>query len=374
MGCPRTIVRHIGPPGPGLPPGGTPGQIAIKASGDDYDVIWGSTGAGLGDVVGPASSVTNRLAAFTDNTGKLIKDSGILISEIFTTTAANNKVDKVSGKELSSNDFTNAYKTKLDNATAENFRGEFATLLALTTAIPAGLPGDYANVVTLGNDAIQYIWDNTNAVWSSLNDAAILDGQEIADLIYNATDSPAWSQVDNRIFTQANKDALDGAASLTYVNSLALAAGVLTPAYSAMAYFDLTGTSVAIVGISDGVSNLVKAAPTTTLDAASIEFDSPAAARLRYTGTATRLFVVTYSLSLLGTASAQYVVTLSKNGSYIPVSRTLVSYGATPNTTSVSATVLVSLSTNDFLEIFIGNTTDTNDPTVKTLSLEASPA
>ena len=31
-------------------------------------------------------------------------------------TAVNNKVDKMSGKGLSTNDFTNAYKTKLDSA------------------------------------------------------------------------------------------------------------------------------------------------------------------------------------------------------------------------------------------------------------------
>jgi hypothetical protein len=40
----------------------------------------GSTGAGTGDVVGPASAVDNRVAFFNGTTGKLIKDSGLTIS------------------------------------------------------------------------------------------------------------------------------------------------------------------------------------------------------------------------------------------------------------------------------------------------------
>lgn len=368
------VVLHTGPPGPGVPDGGTVGQVLAKASNADQDTVWSSAAAGNGDVVGPASSVNNHLAAFNGATGKLIKDSGILISEVFTTTAADGKVDKVIGKALSTNDFTDVLKAKLDAATAENFRGEYASFVALTTAIPAGNPGDYANVVTFGTDAIQYIWDDTNDVWTSLNAALNFTGEDIADLVYNATDAAAYSQVDNRIYTTSEKDAVAGAASLEYVNSLALTAGILTPAYAAFSYFDLTGTAVSIAGTSDGVTNLVKAAPVTTLNPASVLFTSPVAARLVYTGTETRLFVATFNISMLGTASATYVVTLSKNGSYIPESRSLIGYGATPLTSGGGNTVLVSLSTNDYLEIFIGNTTDTNDPTVKTISLEISPA
>ncbi len=44
----------------------------------------GLDGTGTGDVVGPASSVDNRLAAFAGNTGKLLGDSGLLISAVAT--------------------------------------------------------------------------------------------------------------------------------------------------------------------------------------------------------------------------------------------------------------------------------------------------
>lgn len=40
----------------------------------------GGGGSGTGDVIGPASSTDNDLAAFDGTTGKLIKDSGILVT------------------------------------------------------------------------------------------------------------------------------------------------------------------------------------------------------------------------------------------------------------------------------------------------------
>jgi chemotaxis protein histidine kinase CheA len=64
----------------GIPQGGTDGQVLVKQSGTDYDVDW-ETVAGTGDVVGPASSTANRLAAFDGTTGKLLKDSGKVASD-----------------------------------------------------------------------------------------------------------------------------------------------------------------------------------------------------------------------------------------------------------------------------------------------------
>ena len=41
-----------------------------------------SGGAGSGDVVGPASSVTDRIVLFNGTTGKIIKDSGFTIADL----------------------------------------------------------------------------------------------------------------------------------------------------------------------------------------------------------------------------------------------------------------------------------------------------
>lgn len=48
----------------------------------------GTSGAGTGDVVGPAAAVNNRLAVFDGATGKLLKDSGALVAD-FASKAAN---------------------------------------------------------------------------------------------------------------------------------------------------------------------------------------------------------------------------------------------------------------------------------------------
>lgn len=60
--------------GLGVPAGGTTGQYLRKASNADNDTEWAAL-AGGGDVVGPASSVLNRLAVFADTTGKLLKST-----------------------------------------------------------------------------------------------------------------------------------------------------------------------------------------------------------------------------------------------------------------------------------------------------------
>lgn len=49
------------------------------------NATWGSV-AGTGDVVGPASAVTNRVVAFDGTTGKLVKDSGVLVADVVVTT------------------------------------------------------------------------------------------------------------------------------------------------------------------------------------------------------------------------------------------------------------------------------------------------
>lgn len=58
----------------------------------------------------------------------------------------NNKVTKETGKGLSSNDFTSAYKSKLDTLESSKFKGLFPTLNALELAFPNPEDGSYAFV------------------------------------------------------------------------------------------------------------------------------------------------------------------------------------------------------------------------------------
>ena len=76
-----TVTSLKGDPGEGVPAGGTAGQVLRKIDGTDYNTEW-ATPAGGGDVVGPASSVSDRVALFDGTTGKLLKDGGKTIAEI----------------------------------------------------------------------------------------------------------------------------------------------------------------------------------------------------------------------------------------------------------------------------------------------------
>lgn len=48
----------------------------------------------------------------------------------------------------------------------EHFRGAYVSLVALQTAVPVGIVGDYADVDTgIGSNAVRYIWDDDDNAW-----------------------------------------------------------------------------------------------------------------------------------------------------------------------------------------------------------------
>lgn len=53
------------------------GAIQFRENG-----IWNTPGPGGGDVIGPAGAVQNDIAIFADNTGKVLADSGVLITQV----------------------------------------------------------------------------------------------------------------------------------------------------------------------------------------------------------------------------------------------------------------------------------------------------
>jgi len=68
-----------GPPGPGVAPGGTTGQVLVKASNTNYDTEWSNVGAG--NVVGPVSSTDNAVARFNGTTGELLQNSLVTVGD-----------------------------------------------------------------------------------------------------------------------------------------------------------------------------------------------------------------------------------------------------------------------------------------------------
>lgn len=128
-----------------------------------------------GDVSGPNTSTVGNVATFANASGDQIQDSGVPVSSLASTAAVvsalANKVDKIPGKGLSTEDFTTARKDKLDALSLGTFRGTFEDEAQLVSFIPTGdaNEGDYAYVVSLvpGDEQILYHWDVVNEVWTA---------------------------------------------------------------------------------------------------------------------------------------------------------------------------------------------------------------
>lgn len=140
-------------------------------------------------------------------------------------------------------------------------------------------------------------------------------------------------------------------------------------------YFSLVGTLVNIAAQSaTGTDNAVKVAPVTTLGAMAYEFDNGGAnnGRLRYTGAQTRHFHVAASVSFGGGANDTFTVMLAKGGVVVSTSTVAVrKMGAGGDVGSTALHGMVELATNEYLEVFVANTSDTDDPTFYSVNLFA---
>ena len=141
-------------------------------------------------------------------------------------------------------------------------------------------------------------------------------------------------------------------------------------------YFDTTGALISIATQSDGSTNLVKAAVATSLSEDIFEFDNGGAndGRLRYTGATTKMFHTAFTISMdatSGSGTNLYVFTIAKNGSMVSGCRVIQSIAVSNDTQSTALHCMVSLATNDYIELYMGNLTDTDDLTVKTINIFA---
>jgi hypothetical protein len=167
----ETPVFQVGTVTTGSP--GTPVEVTLSGTGPNYTLNFkipkGDSGAGTGDMLN-----SDNLGGLTDYA---LARSNLGLGNVNNTSDANKpvstaqqaaldlKVSKVAGKDLSSNDFSNAYKTKLDGL-SEHFRGTFVSLAALQAAVPVGDPGNTAIVdAGTGSDATQYLWDSSDNKW-----------------------------------------------------------------------------------------------------------------------------------------------------------------------------------------------------------------
>ncbi len=129
----------------------------------------------------------------TSNSTNLVTSGGVAA-------ALSNKVDKVEGKGLSTEDYTTAEKEKLA-ALNEHNQGTYTSLEALQTAIPEGSAGDEAVIdAGIGTDAQKAIWDTTDGKWVIAGGGAI------------EVDSTPTANSTNAVSSGGVKTALEGKA------------------------------------------------------------------------------------------------------------------------------------------------------------------
>ena len=138
-----------------------------------------------------------------------------------------------------------------------------------------------------------------------------------------------------------------------------------------ISYFNTTGTAITIASQSNGSTNMVTVAPASALTSISREFDNGGAnnGRLRYTGSTTKKFHIAATLSATAaTANDVFVFAVAKSGSVLGESKVLGSSGGTQFS---SLHAYCTLANNEYLELYIGNTSAGRNFTVKSLNLFA---
>lgn len=195
----------------------------------------------------------------------------------------------------------------------------------------------------------------------------------------NATSTPIWFQdglqaSSTARFVYASTTALT-VSGTTYLNGDITAVGRLMLPMGEVNYFNMTPTTVVIASQSDGNTNMVVVPPVTVLNSNSYEFDNGGGntGRLRYTGATTKMFHIAFSISMDadGAGTNVYVFGIAKNGS-VGSCKTLQSIAAGSSAIgSTSLHCFLSLATNDYLELYVGNTTDGDDISVNSLNIFA---
>lgn len=129
------------------------------------------------------------------------------------TAALADKVDKVAGKGLSSNDYTTAEKNKLAGLESSHFKGLHGSLAALQAAHPSAVAGDYADVdAGAGVDVVRYLWDVSDSQWVA---QAAAGGSMTPAQVKTAYES----NPDTNAFTDAEQAKLAGIAAGATANA-----------------------------------------------------------------------------------------------------------------------------------------------------------
>lgn len=133
-----------------------------------------------------------------------------------------------------------------------------------------------------------------------------------------------------------------------------------------IAYYTMNGNATATT--ISGTNTPVKVAGTTTSQAITQKFTNTDN-RATYTGAIARSFEVTVVLSFTSSANNVIGTYIAKSGSVIENSETYSTANASGRAENVVCQTVVDLAQNEYLEVFVENTTGANNITVSDLSV-----
>lgn len=139
-----------------------------------------------------------------------------------------------------------------------------------------------------------------------------------------------------------------------------------------VSYFSTTGTSISISATSDGSNNMIVCNPTTNFVLPSSDFSSNNSGRLTYTGKTIRTFHIACTISASpATSSDQFVFAVAKNGTINTSSKIIQKMGTTADAQSTAIHIAITMSANDYLELYVGNLTAGRNVVLKSINLFA---
>ena len=200
--------------------------------------------------------LTGTITTHTHNASDIVEDASHRFVTDTQISTWDDKVDKVAGKGLSTNDyttveknklsgieagaqvnptatqvkslyesnsntnaFTDAEKTKLSSLESSKFIGQYISLALLQTAHPTPSVGSYAFVDPgFGSDVIKYIWDSNDTKW-------VLSGEVNQEITSAQVKTLYESNEDTNAFTDADKSKLSGIQAGAQANTVTSVAG-----------------------------------------------------------------------------------------------------------------------------------------------------
>lgn len=152
------------------------------------------------------------IAAIDTKYGDTAKDSTKNRTDAATDALLLNKVDKVAGKGLSTNDYTTVEKNKLAALEGSHWRGTYTSYSNLVAAISNPVAGDYADASDGLGGVVRYVYDVSLTAWTEQGGPApTMTSTQIKDAY---EDNP-----NTNAFTDAEKAKLSGIATAATKNA-----------------------------------------------------------------------------------------------------------------------------------------------------------